>query len=326
MTNYYLPESIIKNTLERGTQLRNLLITPSPEKYETGQIWSTYQFLELDNQEFYADEPKLVVIIDVQQEDTTLITAAPLSTETHFASEYDLIIAKRNSPLGFSFMIEVWNQTPVYEKHLKNFFGNLSDVEVNVLTQIHSLQLFNDPVPESLSRWVGLKLYGEEDPRFVYQEQEMIAISYLTEAATFRVSLSLSGADETEFSEAVSKFVCRIKPIFDSLSNYKPLINRKLAFAATEYENKTFILASPDKGKKFIFELVEGLPPTKDLFLIVHFVKKDFENKKCVTKFLSEELEFEFPSFTLKEGVEVKANVGSDYNILDFTEAEIKVG
>lgn len=325
MTRFNIPDTIINTAIKRGKQLSDLINKSMPKTYEVGQIWSTFQSLKLEDQEFYADEPKLVVIIDVQQDTSSLVTTAPISTETHFASEYDLIISSQNSPVGFSFMIEVWNETPVYEKHLKSYLGSLSENEVSILTQIYSLQLFNDAVPETLSSWVGIDIIGKEDPRLEFQEKEILAISYLAEAATFSVSLSLSVAKESLINDFVSKVVFRIKPIFDSLSNFEPLMNKDLAFAATEHENETFILASPDRGKKFIFELQEGLPPTKELFLFVHFITREYENKKCSTKIISEKSGFEFPSFILKKGLEVKVNVGSDFNILDVTDVEVEV-
>ena len=326
MTKYNIPESIIRSARERGEQLSYLMNNPIPDEIRTGQIWSTFQNLDLDGEEFYTDNPKIIVIVDTQPEEDSLFAAAPISTATQYASEYDLLISADKSALGFSFMIEVWNETPVYQKHLKQFLGTLAELETTVLTQIYSLQLFNDPIPTSLSRWVGLKIFGDDDPRLAFQEEELAAISYLAEAATLSVSLLISEAAEDMVSSVMSDFVAKVKPIFASLSNFAPLTKRKLAYAATEHENETFILAFPEDGENLIFELQEGLPSTKEIFLFVHFIASDYRNKECNTKVFMEESEFEFPKFILKAGTEVKANVGCDFNISDFSEVEIKVG
>jgi hypothetical protein len=325
MTKFNIPENIINTAKKRGKQLSNLINNPQPGNYEVGQIWSTFQSLKLNDQDFYTDEPKLVVILTVQQDDTSLVSAAPISTETYFASEYDLIISKHDSPLGFGFMIEVWNETPVHTNHLKKQYGSLSESEIIVLKQIYSLQLFSDSIPETLFSWVGLNIFGEEDPRLAFQEKEVMAISYLAEAATFNVSLSLSVQKESLKEPLVSELVFTLKPIFDTLSNFGQLMSRELASASSEYENKTYILASPDEGNTFIFELQEGLPSTKELFLVVHFITKDIENKKCYTKIFSEKSKVEFPSFVLKKDMEVKVSVDSDFSIVDISDVEVKV-
>lgn len=323
MIRYEIPENIINAAKKKGKQLSNLLDKPLPTNYEVGQIWSTSQLLSLGERDFYTDEPKIVVILDVKQDEFSLVTAAPISTEIYFASEYDLIISKHDSPLGFEFMIEVWNETPVYEKHLKNFYGSLFDNVFHLLAQINSFQLNNDSIPQTLSSWVGLKIFSEEDPRLEFQEKEVMAISYLTEAATFNVSLSLPGLKESIIESFVSKTFFSIKPLFGKLSNYEQLMSRKLALASSEFENNTFILASPDEGKKFIFELQEGLPPTKEMFLFVHFISKEFENKKCFTHIVAKNSRFDFPAFILKTGLEVKVPVNPDFNMVDVFNAEV---
>ena len=55
------------------------------------------------------------------------ITVAPLTVFTHMAAELDLVVSGEKSPLGFDFLAEVWNETPMLKGHLRRFLARVPD-------------------------------------------------------------------------------------------------------------------------------------------------------------------------------------------------------
>lgn len=326
MNKVDIPENIIKISKHKGEQLSDLLSTPLPEKIEVGQIWSTHQNFEITNKKFFTEDPRLLVILEVHQDCSLLVKAAPVSVEIQFASQYDLKISKHDSPMGFEFMVEVWNETPVYEKHLKQVLGKLSSDATQVMLKIYSLQLVNDPVPENIQDWVGLKMFCKEDPRITFQEDEVLALSYITRAATYYLNQSLSLLEQADDEKQEAEFEFRVKTIFSELNNFRQLVSRDWALASSKEESKTHLVVSPDNGNFFIFEIQEGLPSSNELFLLAHHIAKDLEDRKCFIRMIFDRSSYAFPSFILSQEIEVKTLVDSDFDILAISEVEVRIG
>ena len=92
--------------------------------------------------------PHLVVVIEFAAGTKSsyanyhIIQIAPISAETEYASDGDLLIEEEESPLGYSFMIELWNEQPMLQENLdcclaglildtKRYWRNSNEIENN---------------------------------------------------------------------------------------------------------------------------------------------------------------------------------------------------
>jgi 1,2-phenylacetyl-CoA epoxidase PaaB subunit len=191
-----IPEDILELSHARATSFCRVFEEETPVRKEVGQIWSTFSALALsDGRSFQTDDPRLVVILDAQGEWSDLgepLVTAPISLRVEMASEWDLLISQDLSPLGFSFIAEVWNQTPVVPVHLRNFIGRLPKEAEAALQYLYVALLEDEEVPSSLEKWVGVPLLGEEDPRLSFQRAEIAAVAYLATTATAALELELA--------------------------------------------------------------------------------------------------------------------------------------
>ena len=271
MNNSSVPKDIRRLSRERAPEFHRILKTPRPERIGPGQIWSTYAHIELGpDLRFETDDPRLVVIIDRLDEskrELEQVTAAPVSLDVSMASEFDLICSRGTSPLGFAFIAEVWNETPVIKTHLKQFLGSLRTDAMNALEELYKRHLVNEQVPFSLSNWVGPRLIGKEDPRFAFQVEEVEAAAYLAQAATAALE---SEADTSKATTAASEVTEEWRsfvtlPMLRRLSEV--LHGPTPAYAAGMPEEKAYMVSGSEKDDYFTFELLtHRTGPYEDLF------------------------------------------------------------
>lgn len=189
MSNVNIPKNIRELSRERAPEFYKRLTRQQPDQFQRGQIWSTYQSIEMpDGRRFEADEPKLLVILVADKND---LVAAPISLQTEMATEFDLIVQSTDGPLGFGFMIEVWNETPIIIKHLRRYLGALDDEYTELLIELHAAYLCNESVPQRVLPYVGISIRQEDDLRLEFQANEINTVEYLSRAATALASCAL---------------------------------------------------------------------------------------------------------------------------------------
>src|SRR5574341_751633 len=260
----HIPKHIKELSIESAERFNRIMKTPQPQRFEVGQIWSTYQTLQIpDGRVFQTDEPRLVVVLREPEtsSDNAILNTAIIALDAHMASEFDLVIKGEDSPLGFDFMIEIWNEAPVFQGHLKRFLAKLSDAMIEILMDLYRIYISDMEVTTQLKRWVGFRIFEENDPRLAFQEHEVEVASYLANASTAILSLEESQAKETEFTKSFwtrsIERAFKIKPVFENLHQHLGKSSEpKLAFASDIEESNTWIVHNESKDTGFTFELL----------------------------------------------------------------------
>src|SRR5690606_28962106 len=182
MSKIIVPNDVRELSREHAPAFYKRLNRPQPDQIAIGQIWSTHQNVQLPGDlQIESTEPRLIVILVADQDD---LVAAPISISTQMAAEYDLILQGDTSPLGFDFMIEVWNETPIISEQLRQYLGILNNQFIEYLIKLHVSYLLNESVPETVRPYIGPALGQEHDMRAVFQTEEIISVEYLARAAT----------------------------------------------------------------------------------------------------------------------------------------------
>lgn len=154
--------------------------------YQVGQIWNTRCEFAVGDQRFQTEKPRLVVMWDTIADPSgeLLCTVLPISIETQYATEYDLLVQGEDSPFSFNFMVEVWNETPAPKQQLRECIGGLSDTVLDHVDKLYGAYVVPDAIPEACHPHIGPSVLSVGDARVQFQEDEMIAIGYLAKAAT----------------------------------------------------------------------------------------------------------------------------------------------
>ncbi len=237
---------------------------------EWGQVWSTYSRFQIRGKTFETNEPRLVVIVRVADDDT--VTVVPISMRLGMATDFDLIIPAHENTLGLQFMIEVWNETSAQQSQLRQRVGTLSQNASSLLRQLYRIRILGEPMPDTVQGWIGLPLFGEDDARHVFQEQEIEALEYLS-----KPTLALMIEDELEAAQPVWSFTFDLKPLFDKLSNF---LNPQVAYASgISGEAPTVLLT--DEQHRFVFEILHRKRQAPYMvYLRVVALSRELENRR----------------------------------------------
>lgn len=275
MAKVSVPEEVRRVSRKRAPVFYGSLAKSQPATFERGQIWSTHSVFDLPNgQRFEADEPRLVVILNVNDRN---LTVAPLSIQLTLASEYDLIVSDNDSPLSFDFIVEVWNETPMLANQLRRFLAKLPKHVVAWLDELYTTYLLEEETPSDLLDYVGPVLMGDEDYRREFQAAEVEAVKYLSRAST----ASLVTAEITA-PEHVATSRPRIelgRPVWQILSDLPKAWNSKVAYAAdtSVEENSTWVISVMDyPGTKFEMLIRKG----RFIYILPHLIDDALRDKK----------------------------------------------
>jgi hypothetical protein len=126
-----------------------------------------------------------VCVIDTDVSDGTLLVAvvlagvhgtpetvevAPISTEIANASEWDLLLAPEDGPLGYPAMAELWNYGTVLADQPIERFGLLAVDGQQRLHAMYEALLAGEKPPDDVPR--GVPVVADDDPRAIFQEEE----------------------------------------------------------------------------------------------------------------------------------------------------------
>jgi len=311
-----IPQDIRTLSHQRALEFRRILSVSQPNQVGPGQIWSTHSVLELpDGRCFETHQPRLVVVLDGAgnpSEPLEQIATAPLSLSTPMAAEFDLIIPQDESPLGFGFMVEVWNETPVLKAHLRRFLGKLPDEAVEVLQGLYEIQLLGQDAPSTFPEWVGLRIMGEEDPRLGFQESEVEQVAYLARAATAALAVAEKPAEIRTFSMGRRR-------VFEL-----PLVARRafgfgegaaLAVAAGAPETQTIHIVSQSEGDEcFRLELLPSRRRPYRVYFVVRELAPKLEGSQCAISFHLADQEWRSAPARLSIGTEIEMGQDRDFS------------
>ncbi len=306
MNHSMIPEDIRKLSRERAPIFYQRLTMPTPDSIERGQIWSTFSHITLsDGSSFETDDPRIVLILaagDTSFDLSGQVIVAPISIHTSMATELDLICRQGASPLGFEFIVEVWNETPALIKQLRKYLGRLSEPTIEVLQELYSCHLTNAPVPGSLLQWVGLPLMGEQDPRYSFQEGEVEAAAYLANAAT--AALSIESPTEEKAKSNILMFgtskTFHVNPKLGRLVDV--LRGPAIAHAAKKDDSETVLAHYEGNNEYFTIELLWKQRPPYTIYALIHRISLNLEGHKAIISLRSSRNEWR------SELVEVRNN------------------
>ncbi len=180
-----IPEDLKNMFAERSLQFQQLLHLARPEKYRFGQIWTTK--LWDGDQSGRSQEndalPRIIVLLEDESDSSVLgepfLVAAPISVDIAYRSSYDLVVFEQESPLGYPFMIEVWNPVTPLRSQLVRYLGTLQQPLKRFLGLAYQAHL---GVPVDLgeaAQHLGPAILQPNDPRVHFQEQEIEECDYL---------------------------------------------------------------------------------------------------------------------------------------------------
>ncbi len=136
------------------------------------------------------------------------LIVAPISTETQFAADADVLLARDESPLGYEVVVEVWNHGALVLEQLEEHRGLVTESTRRKLGNLYSA-LYADSAGESdrstnLSRAEGngLPILGDADPRLVFQDEEIERAQRFYVPAESRASENLSETGERQEAAA----------------------------------------------------------------------------------------------------------------------------
>lgn len=202
-TNQAIPEDLKHMFAGRSQQFQELLHLPQPEKYRFGQIWTTRLWDE--DQRGSSDEnnssPRIIVLLEDEPDPSVsgepFLAATPISVDVVYQSSNDFMVFERESPLGYPFMIEVWNSVSPLHSQLVHYLGTLQQPLKGFLGLVYQACLGVTVDLGEAVQHLGPAILHQDDPRVHFQEQEIEACDYLR-----RPLLELLKRAETKTSEA----------------------------------------------------------------------------------------------------------------------------
>jgi hypothetical protein len=278
---YQVPERITALAKQLTTNTFDKISHIRPKERVLGQLWTTKP-MEQVGQEVQVLAQRIVVILSSDYTGDSLsetIVVAPISLEFEFQSQYDLRVFKNESPLGYEFMIEVWNQTTTLVSQLKSHIGSLSKALKEDLRLLNQVYLGLGGELTSLADRIGLPIFGENDPRAIYQVQEIEECAYIREPALREISKAQETPVRT-FEKLIDVYFRR-----DDGTLYKSALKiyqEALAAAPSEAQKAWFLyakskLAGEEIVAKFAYRLLQG-----ELRIIFEVLPKILENNKLL--------------------------------------------
>lgn len=250
---YPVPQHISKLAKQLTTKAFNKVKYVKPKELAFGQIWTT-KALKQSKSELQSITPRIVVILSgavtLDSSSETAIVA-PISLELQFQSQYDLRIYEDESHLGYEFMIEVWNQTTTLVSQLNAYLGPLDEALKENLRLLNKVYLGLGGEIESLFDRIGLPILGKNDPRAVFQVQEVEECAYLRESALREIATAEKTPD-TSFKDFIDIwFKQEDKSLYWSdMERAEPL---PLAAATSQVKRDWFLCARKHlQGEEFV--------------------------------------------------------------------------
>lgn len=187
---------------QRSARLRAALAQPQPADVALGQIWrSRVADADIaDHGPNLEPVPRLVVVLHADDEPVgdseRAIVVAPVSTETAYRSNLDLLVDDLESPLPFAFMIEVWNEVSTVTPCLARYLGTLPSSLQTALLTLYRARMGADVDLGLVASRVGPPLQGKGDPRLSFREEEIDACAYLRRPLLQQIFAQATAAEE----------------------------------------------------------------------------------------------------------------------------------
>lgn len=180
-----VPAALTRPDARRAARMRAALAQRQPSTLALGQIWRT-RVTDGDAAEYgpyQGPEPRLVVVLHADDQpmdgSDVAVVVAPVSIETAYRSNFDLMVEEDESPLPFASMIEVWNEVSTVASRLTHCLGVLPEHLQSLLSLLYRARLGAEVDLRPLAGRIGPVLHGKGDPRLEFREREIDACAYL---------------------------------------------------------------------------------------------------------------------------------------------------
>jgi hypothetical protein len=223
---------------------------------DIGQIWT----VDLPD----APQLHLAALLDLPTDpNDETVTIAPVSLETGFAAEEDLIVDCEESPLGYSFMVESWHYGSVASDRLVEYQSALNKELTDYLIVLYSHCRTHEPLAdlcavigtdcEQLQARVGEPL-EQQDVRNSFRAQEMSLYTSLWKTGVDKiVSQEMPGSKSCVFGELKPSQLDTLSTIREQVIEF--YLEAESALAASSESRQNVRLAADFKGKKNVVEL-----------------------------------------------------------------------
>lgn len=211
-----IPALFLGGDRERSELFRAILGRERPAELAFGQIWSTLdpRFDTEEKSEEFDAEPRLVMVLDPQDPDgqADALTIAPISLVNWSRAEHDAMVREDESPLGYAFDVQLWNETPMLRQQLRDYLGQLDLAPRRDLGVLYRLRWGDDVDARSARDRVGPAIQDERDARIAAQLQETQAIAYLRNPYFRRVGAQLVEKESEAAGSAVTNAELQPRP------------------------------------------------------------------------------------------------------------------
>jgi hypothetical protein len=244
-TDQVIPEDLKEMFAQHSQQFQHLLRLARPEKYQFGQIWTTKLWNE--DQSGSSQEHnvplRIIVLLENESDSSVLgepfLVAAPISVDIAYRSSYDLLVFEQESPLGYPFMIEVWNQVSPLHSQLVRYLGALQQPLKRFLGLVYQAHLGVPVDLGEIAQYLGPAILQPSDPRVHFQEQEIEECDYLRRPLLELLKRAEAGALEADRPRPVVLFQKKLPVIHDQ----PPLSQQKANLPLAAAEPRTQVLS-----------------------------------------------------------------------------------
>lgn len=276
MNNFTIPEKVYKLSQEQAVNFDELLSQAHTETIATGQVWSTYSAYKMpEGQVFTTETPRLVVILAVGGGG---LTVAPISIDINMATEFDLVLTGDFSPTVFDFMIEVWNETPAHEQLLRKYIASLTEQASYLLSELYKAFILDEEIPGYLREYIGVAMHGLDDPRILFQSEEIEALKYLARAST---SILADIEETTEIISRDSVLGLRLPQWLRFSDIFKaPLPQVAYAKSTSIEEDEDLLILDRDHDPQVVLELIRD-DKRRHWYYLVRYVSPELTNAQA---------------------------------------------
>jgi hypothetical protein len=113
---------------------------------------------------------RLVAVVCACDQEAAKLEVAPISTETRWATEWDLLLEPADSSLGYPAMVELWNHGAIPADHIAESLGTLANTVREQFESLYAAVFLDAHPPQAHA---GPPVLSEADPRVSFQQDEI---------------------------------------------------------------------------------------------------------------------------------------------------------
>lgn len=193
-----VPEDIQRQSREHATRVRSLLGLPQPSARGLGQLWTMSSISQVGRTKSSTARIVVVLWAETQSNSTGVrsLVVGPISLATDYRADRDLMVFEQESPLGYEFMVEAWNEIAITDSQLGRYIGSLPQAVERDLALLYQVHLGQEVDTTPIAVRVGPAILDRNDPRVAFQRHEIRLCDHLRTPALVAVASAPSKADD----------------------------------------------------------------------------------------------------------------------------------